>query len=76
VKGERKKSGRRRLERETEKKRREEGERNRGGVGRSKDRKPVQPVSGQTGKSAQKKALTARIFWQTDSAVCETDGAD
>jgi hypothetical protein len=53
--GERKKSGRRRLERETEKKRREEGERNRGGVGRSKDRKPiqpvikpVQPVSGQT----------------------------
>jgi hypothetical protein len=41
---ERKKSGRRRLERETEKKRREEGERNRGGVGRSKDRKPVQPV--------------------------------
>jgi hypothetical protein len=41
---ERKKSGRRRLESETEKKRREEGERNRGGVGRSKDRKPVQPV--------------------------------
>jgi hypothetical protein len=52
---ERKKSGRRRLESETEKKRREEGERNRGGVGRSKVRKPVQlvikpvqPVSGQT----------------------------
>jgi hypothetical protein len=41
---ERKKSGRRRLESETEKKRREEGERNRGGVDRSKDRKPVQPV--------------------------------
>jgi hypothetical protein len=41
---ERKKSGRRRLERETEKKRREEGERNRGDVGQSKDRKPVQPV--------------------------------
>jgi hypothetical protein len=42
---ERKKSGRRRLERGTEKKRREERERNRGGAGRSADRKPVQPVT-------------------------------
>jgi hypothetical protein len=48
-------SGRRRLESETEKKRRGERERNKGGVGRSEHRKlvqpvpqPVQPVSGQT----------------------------
>jgi hypothetical protein len=27
-------------------------------------------------KSAQKKLLTARIFCQTDSVACETDGAD
>jgi hypothetical protein len=27
-------------------------------------------------KSVQKKGLTAWILWQTDSAVCETDGAD
>jgi hypothetical protein len=71
-------------EKRTEKKRREEGERNRGGVGWSTDWKPVQPiikpvqpVSGRLrSKSVQKKGLTARIFWQTDSAVCETDGAD
>ena len=31
-------------EKGTDKKRREEGERNRGGAGRSTDRKPVQPV--------------------------------
>jgi hypothetical protein len=41
---ERKKSGRRRLESKTEKKRRGERERNKGGVGRSEHRKPVQPV--------------------------------
>jgi hypothetical protein len=42
---ERRKSGRRRLENETEKKGRGERERNkRGGVGRSEHRKPVQPV--------------------------------
>jgi hypothetical protein len=27
-------------------------------------------------KSAQKKVLTARNFWQSDSADCETDSAD
>jgi hypothetical protein len=49
---ERKKSGWRRLESETEKKRRGERERNKGGVSRSEHRKPVQkpvqPISGQT----------------------------
>jgi hypothetical protein len=41
---ERRKSGQRRLESETEKKIRGERERNKGGVGRSEHRKPVQPV--------------------------------
>jgi hypothetical protein len=27
-------------------------------------------------KSAQKKVLTARNFWQSDSADCETDSVD
>jgi hypothetical protein len=70
--GERRKSGRR-LESETEKKIRGERERNKGGVSRSEHRKPVQPVSSQT---AQKKVLTTRNFWQSDSADCETDSAD
>jgi hypothetical protein len=54
---ERRKSGRRWLEYETEKGRGERERNKRGKVGRQKNRKPVQPVSGQT---TQLSAQTAR----------------
>jgi hypothetical protein len=74
--GEREKSGRRRLENETKKKRRGERERNKRGksagqntenrFNRFKNRFNRFLVKLRS-KSAQKKVLTARKFWQSDS---------
>ena len=56
----------------------------RGGVGRQKTENRFNRFKNRfnrflvklRSKSAQKKVLTARNFWQSDSADCETDSAD